>query len=204
MQKEIKEQYKAKLGEKISEAYIEVRKLIIESFSFEIYKVENELSIHDVMDARDQAKFPSFMRDVDSLSEFVDSVTKARTHYEQYLDLKSAAFLYALETYLLSLMAFMRDNKIYSAINEVGCLIILDIVKWGNLFDHHIVKRINSPSCKLYSKTGNKWQKEKAEIINSFVKESFFNKYIKGQLEFPLDIFAIAACRDENDTMKRA
>ena len=197
--KEIKEQYRAKLGEKISEAYIGVRELLVQTDTIEIFEAEREMNIAEATSMREQKFYPSFMNSKEDYFAYVVKVTEARTKHEQYLDLTSAAYLYAIETYLMSLAVYMRDNKLFSVINEVGTLIIIDALKWSKLFDAHIVKMINAPKFKLFSKIGKRWENEKAKMAEEFLECSMLNLYIKGEIEFPLHLTAVAAIRNENE-----
>ena len=123
--KEQKSQHEKKLGEKITTAYLNVKDLLIQSSSYELYDYENSnVKIKDIFIYDEFAVYSAFMHDKDTLSSFINSLAGARRNDEPYLDLKTAAGLYILEKYMLSLLMYIKDNdledKLYTLISLNG------------------------------------------------------------------------------------
>ena len=48
---------------------------------------------------------------IGDIPNFFKKITQARADYEQYLDLKSAAYLLAMERYLMSLALYVKEKN---------------------------------------------------------------------------------------------
>lgn len=178
------------LGEKICQAYINVRELIEECNTVEFLNIE-DISIENILVSVDRAVYPSFMNDKESLFSLLDNLEDVRKNSEPYLDLTAAAELYAMERYLISLSLFIRENKLEEKCRIIGCVVIVDLTRRLKQLDKYVVNKINKPKFKLYSKEGMVWKRKKQKAVNKYLIKSELNKLIIGQSDFPIDMLTL-------------
>lgn len=188
--KDQKQKFKEVLGESIALSLTNVRNVVVMTKTMEVYTEDSEISTdgaNDISAFRDFAWYPAFMNDRETLSEFWEEISSLRSEYEQFLDLMSAAYLYAIDKYLMSLMLYIKKNNLQNYLHLVGCFVIIDIQKWEKRFDIHLVKRINKPYFKLFSRHGVKWNIAKWYVEKTFLKKTQLHQAMQGKLEFPIE-----------------
>ncbi len=193
--REHKQKFDDVLGEKIATALNNVRNVALKTKTIEIYTENDNIStdnVNDINAFHNFVHYPEFMNDKESLLVFCSGISSLRSEYEQYLDLKSAAYLYGLEKYLMSLALFISKHDLGDCLPEVGCFVIVDVEKWERRFDVHLVKQINKPHYKLFSRHGKKWNIAKWYVRKSFLERSELNKVIQGTSKFPIEILLAA------------
>lgn len=183
---EQKANYKSSLGERITTAYLEVKSFLEECIVYEIYDIDNGIIKREGNDITDEpAVYPSFMNDKDSMREFVSKLSNTRKNCEAYVDLKTAAGLLMFEKYIVSLLSFINENDISEDLRFVGGIVYIDIVKWQRDMDEQVIKMLNKPKYKIYSKNGKRWEKIRENAVNKYLKQTALNEMnVKGIKEF--------------------
>lgn len=181
--------YKAELGNKIGNAYIELREIISKLTSIEIYTNDNRLPTTDnILIPKQNAVYPSFMSTYNSLCDCLREISNARAKHEDFLDIPSASMLYCLERYLLSLTYYIAEQGLVNNCDFIGCIAIVDIQKIQRNFDVLLVKRINKPSFKLFYKKSILWKLRKKWVEKLYLEKSYLNKLITGSIVIPNDV----------------
>ena len=186
---EQKRRYLETVGSRISDALVCAREICEKTRAIEVFTDDGKLHTENAKDTnafRDYAWYPGFMTEKETLAEFVSAVAEARAKHEPYLDLVSASYLYVLEKYLFDLLLYVKQNELMKSLPLLGCAVIFDIQKWEQSFDRHLVKQINQPHYKLFSRHGNSWEKAKKTAEQEFLKESELQKLMLGTSEFPI------------------
>lgn len=188
---EQKRRYLETVGSKISDALVCAREVCVKSRVIEVFMPDGDIHTQDAKDVdafRNYAWYPGFMFNKETLADFVNVVTEARAKHEPYLDLISASHLYVLEKYLIDLLLYVKQNDLYGYLPFVGCAVIIDFQKWERSFDCHLVKQINQPHYKLFSRHGRSWEKAKKMVEKQFLQESELQKLMQGTSEFPIGL----------------
>lgn len=172
--------YKDTIGENIATALTAVREIGLSTNAINIYDKSVEHTDADSVNAvHEVVYYPGFMSDKELLVEFCESVSAARGKHEPYLDLMSAAYLYALERYLLNVAMYVRKYDLLEELDTLGLILIIDISKWEKAFDRHLVKRINQPHYRLFTRDGWLWKLAKQYVEWRYLKKSELNKMMK-------------------------
>ena len=180
--------YKAELGNKIGNVYIELRELISKLTGIEIYNIAEELpTIENIFIPENNVVYPSFISTYKSLCDFLKEISNARAKYEDFLDIPSASMLFCLERYLFSLTCYIAENKLVENCDFIGCIVFVDIQKIQRDFDVILVKRINKPHFKLFHKKSFYWKLRKIYVKNHYLKKSDLNKLIKKSIVIPYE-----------------
>lgn len=106
LKKEQQQKFESFLGEKVAYALSCVRDVVVSTKTYEIYTEDETISTDEAKNIymfKEFPMYPSFMNDKETLLDFCTKISSLRSEYEKYLDLKSAAYLHALEKYLISL-----------------------------------------------------------------------------------------------------
>ena len=203
--KEQKQKFKDVLGEQIAIALSNVRDIVVRTKTMEVYTEGDTIptdEANDINAFRNFAWYPSFMNDKESLFEFYEQICSLRSKHEQFLDLKSAAYLYGLEKYLMSLALYINKNSLQDLLPLVGCFVIIDVQKWEKKFDIHLVKQMNKPHYKLFSRHGIRWSVAKWYIEKFFLEKSELHKVMQGTSDFPSNL--VIASENKKELQKTA
>lgn len=186
--KERRDKHQDQIGERISAALTAARDIAISTrtiemhhYSLEDIQTENAGSDQDVL------YYPAFLTNTDTLMEFVSKVTDARKSHEPYLDLMSAAYLYVLERYLRNIALYVAQYQYQDELDTLGLALIVDVQKWERNFDTHLVRRMNHPHYRLFSRHGWIWSKAKRYVENKYLLNSELDKMIKISAEMEGD-----------------
>lgn len=172
--------YKTQISDEILSALKTVRELTKEIMALIPYEGSiNNAKVVSINSYRELIYYPSCMSNIDTFSEYCNRISKTREQCEQYLDLKSASYLYALEKYMMALALYIKKTNGKVALPEIGLIVIVDLHKWGKQFDIHLVKQINNPHYTLFSQHGKKWNKAKSHIENTFLNNTQLQELIK-------------------------
>lgn len=162
------------LSEKIAEAMLDVQKFerrirIIESVSKDITEIDSA-----------KAKVvPAIFYSKENLFEFQNDLSHVLAEHERYLDMKTVAFLIAMQRYLSKLMvSFVGQSD--EGLQQLGLLLSGDVTKWQKDLDKHVIKKINKNPYKLNSLSGKKWDWIRTRVINKYVDESDLSKIVEG------------------------
>lgn len=199
------QQFKNILGEQVATSLNRVRNAVVKTKTMEVYTEDDSIptdKANDINAFRNFAWYPAFMYDADTLSDFYSEICSLRSECEQYLDLRSAAYLYAIEKYLMSLMLYIAKNNLQNYLHLVGCFVIIDIQKWEKSFDIHLVNQINKPHYKLFSRHGLKWSIAKWYVEKSFLKKTQLHQVMQGTSVFPIE--AIVAAKESEKEIVNA
>lgn len=177
IKKERYTKYQDTVGSKIASALIAVRKIVLSTKTIEMYQesmdnfpAENANAINDII------HYPAFMTDKDTLLKMCRTVSNARGRHEPYLDLISASYLYVFERYLYALALYISNNSFQNNIDGLGTILIVDIEKLASKFDRHLVKRINQPHYRLFSRHGIMWTFAKRYVEKKYLLNTMLNK----------------------------
>ena len=176
------------LGDKICQAYLSVREIIEECNTIDWLDQDQDISVKNIFVSMDFAVYSSFMNDKESMWRFIEKLTEVRQTAEPYVDLKTAASLYAMERYLMSLSLYIRENSLEEKYKILGCIVVVDATRWLKQLDKHVINKINKPKYRLYSKEGMIWEAKKRNAVNKYLKKSELNKLITGKSNFPVDV----------------
>lgn len=149
--------YQAQVYNKRMEIIWEIREFLKKSLEYEEDLEETDEQRMSTSIDCDTMKFPSFMRDRESLLEHALKISDMRKKYEVYLDLRSAACLYIMEKYLRKLLEVVGTGLSEKDLNLIGGILIVDICKWAKAFDTVLVRMLNKPKYKLYAQRGWQW-----------------------------------------------
>lgn len=188
---EQKQRYLESVGSRISDALVCAREICEKTRIIEVFTTDGEIHVEDIKSTnalQDLPLYPGFMSNQESLSDFFDAVSEARSKHEPYLDLTSASYLYVLERYLVDLSVFAKNNDLHESLPFLGCAVIFDIQKWANAFDRHLVKQINKPHYQLFSRNGRCWKKAMGKAKKKFLEESELQKLLHGTSDFPISL----------------
>lgn len=191
--KEQKIKFRSTIGEQIATALSSVRKLVVNINTIEVFAAAETIPQNDANNIsafQDFSYYPSFMTNHKTFGQLCDEISLLRKNSEQFLDLKSAAYLYGIEKYLISLMLFIGHNNLQDHLPFIGCFVIADVQNWEKKFDKHLVKKINKPHYKLFSRHGIKWRITKWYIKKSFLNKSELHKMMQGKSDFYKSMFA--------------
>jgi|GEM_PF-4351170 len=178
--KEQHTKYEDKIGERIAEALLAVREIVLSTKDFEIYQDSLERSSADTANAiKEAVYYPAFMADKDSIFEMFEVVCEARRNYESYLDLISASYLYVFDRYLMNLLLFIGKNGFQDDMEVLGLALIIDVQKWNSSFDQHLVKQINRPHYKIFSRHGWVWELSKKYAEKKFLMNTELDKLMR-------------------------
>lgn len=181
--------YKAELGNKIGNTYIELREIISKLTSIEIYGITNQIpSINNILNLKDNVIYPSFMSTYDSLCDSLKEISNARAKHEEFLDISSASMLYGLERYLFSLICYVAENDFTNDCDFVGCIVISDVQKIKLDFDKLLVRRLNHPLYKLFHQKSIFWSLRKKWVEYNYLKKSYLSKLIKKSIIIPDEV----------------
>lgn len=203
--KEQKLKFKDVLGEQIATSLSTVRSTVVKIKTIEVFTEDETIpsdEANDINVYRSFAYYPSFMNDSESFSKLIEEISLLRANYEQFLDLKSAAYLYGLEKYLMSLALYIGKNSLQDHLHLVGCFVIIDVQKWEKNFDVHLVKQINKPHYRLFSRHGLRWSIAKWYIEKFFLEKSELHKVMQGTSDFPINL--VIASENKKELQKTA
>lgn len=198
---EQKQKFKGTLGEKIAISLSSVRHVVVKTKTMEVYSENGTMptdATKEISTRHDFAWYPAFMTNAEALLDFASRVSSLRSEHEPYLDLKSAAYLYALEDYLMSLMLYIKKNGLVDYLHLIGCFVIIDIQKWEKRVDVHLVRQINKPHYKLFSRHGIKWSVAKWYVEKTFLEKTELHKAMQGIPIAPIEAI-IAAKTSEKE-----
>lgn len=199
LKKEQRIKFQETLGENIATSLTAVRELVLKTKSIEAYDFES-YQADDINAFKQFLLYPAFMGDGKTLGDMFSEVLEARRKHEAYLDLKSAAYLYVFEKYLTDLMLYIGQYNLQRGIDRLGMLIIIDVQKWESSFDKHLVKQINHPHYKIFTRHGWRWNLMKWLIEREFMQKSILNKLMQNNLEgLPFDPKIVCATPDKPD-----
>lgn len=172
--------FQNELGRKKADALFQVRELILQLDVFEAL----EESIYQALENNENSKnliwYPQFMSDFDTLLDYWREILEVRGKYEPFLSYKTAAQLYTFDMYLRDLIFYIKEGKLYNACQYYGALILPDVQRWQRSFDALIVKEINNPSYKLFSKNSWLWNFTRDQTEKKFRKNLKMKSVIQG------------------------
>lgn len=178
--KERHNKYQDKIGENIASALTAVREIVLSTKSIDVYSDSiGYASVDSTKAFSDTLLYPAFMENKDTLLEMCTSVSEARGKHEPYLDLMSAAYLYVFERYLMNLAMYIGKHDYVDELDTLGCVLIIDIQKWEEKFDRHLVKRINRPHYRLFSRHGWVWKIAKYYVEKKYLLNTELNAMMK-------------------------
>ena len=158
-------------GDRIAEALCAVRDIELKSGIQEVYDIKNRLNEPDLDMFSPGGIYPEIMNSPNDFTNYFERINEARKQYERYLDYETAAYLYYIENYCLTLMKYMGDHQ-QLEFPLAGTVFIFDLQNWQKAYEKEIVKRINSPKYYVCAKDGWRWEYEKKKIMNKFWKKS--------------------------------
>ena len=136
-----------------------------------MYDIKNRLNEPDLDMFSPGGIYPEIMNSPNDFTNYFERINEARKQYERYLDYETAAYLYYIENYCLTLMKYMGDHQ-QLEFPLAGTVFIFDLQNWQKAYEKEIVKRINSPKYYVCAKDGWRWEYEKKKIMNKFWKKS--------------------------------
>lgn len=177
--RERKTKYQDKIGENIAAALTAAREVELFANSVEIYKYNvNHPPVANANAIKDAIYYPAFFADKEALRELGELVSETRKKHEAYLDLMSAAYLYVFERYLMTLALFLKQRK-WKDLDVLGLIMIADVKKWERDFDRHLVKRINKPHYKVFSRHGWLWNLAKKYVEKKYLLKTELDKMMR-------------------------
>lgn len=186
LKKERRTKYQDKIGENIATALTAVREISMSTKTFEIYQYCIDNSPADNANAlSDSAYYPAFMANKATFFQMIEMVSNAREKHEPYLDFMSAAYIYVFERYLMNLALYAKKNGLQENLNVMGMILIVDIHKWENKFDRHLVKQLNLPHYKLFSRHGWRWKLAKYYVERKYLLNTELDKIMKTSVKMP-------------------
>lgn len=171
IKKEQKVRFENVTGDRTAEALCAVRDIELKARNKEVYDIKNRMNEPNLDMFSPGRIYPEIMNSPNDFTNFFECVSEARGEYERYLDYKTAAFLYYMENYCLTLMKYMADHQPLE-FPLAGTAFIFDLQKWQKAYEKEIVKRINRPKYHVCAKDGWRWEYEKKKIMNKFWKRS--------------------------------
>ena len=173
IKKEQKVRFENVTGDRIAEALCAVRDIELKSGIQEVYDIKNRLNEPDLDMFSLGGIYPEIMNSPNDFTNYFERINEARKQYERYLDYETAAYLYYIENYCLTLMKYMGDHQ-QLEFPLAGTVFIFDLQNWQKAYEKEIVKRINSPKYYVCAKDGWRWEYEKKKIMNKFWKNLFY------------------------------
>lgn len=187
LRREQRIRFEEKIGAEIANSLSEVRELVTDIGTVEVFNPYQTFSeAKDIGDLVKCIRYPAFMNDLDSLYAFQAKVTDYRAKNERYLDLLSAAYLYVLERYLLNLCVFVGQKHLKEQLPIAGLMVICDTVKWEKAFDAHIVRQINHPHRRLFTRYGFKWKIAKRYVERKYLYNTKLQEAMTGKPNFQI------------------
>ena len=55
---------------------------------------------------------------------------------------------------------------------KAGVIFFADMQKWQCLYDEMLIKKINQQKCRLYTKSGYRWEREKKDVMKELWEKS--------------------------------
>lgn len=162
IKKEQKVRFENVTGDRIAEALCAVRDIELKSGIQEVYDIKNRLNEPDLDMFSLGGIYPEIMNSPNDFTNYFERINEARKQYERYLDYETAAYLYYIENYCLTLMKYMGDHQ-QLEFPLAGTVFIFDLQNWQKAYEKEIVKRINSPKYYVCAKDGWRWEYEKKE-----------------------------------------
>lgn len=172
-------------GDKILEALFRIRDIELKCCEMELLEKEDWLLDGNRLNFFNyDLCYPAIMNDSKSLDLFFDMINSARREEERYLDYKTASYLAYMESYILSLIEYLYNNKLEDVYPLVGYVFQRDFMKWQTSIEKNVVKVINSSKYKLNTKIGRKWISNQKRI-----RKKMWNKsLLRGVLNNSNDI----------------
>ncbi|MFB5518917.1 hypothetical protein [Enterococcus casseliflavus] len=164
------------ISKKITEAL-----LIVQKFERQLRTIELMSSVNiEKIFTEESRHIPAIFFTKENLFDFQNELSSILRNQEQLLDMKTVAFLNAMEKYLTMFMVSF-PNTTQSELQELGFLFSEDIKIWQVELDKHVIKQINKFSYKLTSLSGKKWDRIRTDKIESFVKNSKMFEFLNRQ-----------------------
>lgn len=172
--REQKVRFENHIGDKITNAIIEIRELVIEANAYEVYDIDNILENEgkDFNVFNDVRNYPAIMNGQAEFCEFTNKINDARKNNEKYLDRETAAYLYYMNRYTLQLMIYIGDMGLNNDFPFVGTAFIHDFNKWVRAYDRVLVRKLNRSNCKIKCKSGFLWELTKKYVMGKLWKKS--------------------------------
>ena len=171
--------YENVIGDKIANSLIAVRDIELKLRGQELLNPESTFKEKDFDMFGQNAIYPSIMHNKKKFDKIISEISNARKKYEPYLDYKAAAYLYYGERYLFNLKKYISDHPLISY-PLAGAIFYIDLQKWQTKYDELIIKNVNHQNCKLYSKSGWKWERAKKKVMEELWEKSILFKLMKG------------------------
>lgn len=169
MKKQQSIDYRNDVMKKKTEAITEVRKVVLELKEYEVFGAG---IINTEPHVEKNAFYPSMMTSKESFLDYSIRFSDARRKWEPYLSLKVAARLCAFEQYLLYLASVVAKYPANDRVQLIGSVAIVDIQKWQKKTDQCLVNEMNSPSYKVFSENGNRWNRNVKRQRRSLIYKS--------------------------------
>lgn len=163
--------YENVLGDQIAKAFIAVRDIELKATSIELHNTAPQLREKDFDIFRPEAVRHSIMNSGEDFNAFFREINAARGKYEPYLDYASAAYLYYMERYSIMLMKYISEHQPLDY-PTAGVIFYADIQKWQNSYDSLLIKRMNQQKCRLYVKSGWRWERAKKKVMKELWERS--------------------------------
>lgn len=169
--------YENVLGDQIAKAFIAVRDIELKATSIELHNVVPQLKEKDFDIFHPDTARHSIMNSGEDFNAFFCEINAAREKYEPYLDYDSAAYLYYMERYSIMLMKYISEHQPLDY-PTAGVIFYADIQKWQSLYDALLIKRMNQQKCRLYVKSGWRWERAKKKVTKELWERSILFKKI--------------------------
>lgn len=167
------------IGDRIAESLLAVRDIELKLRSQELLCPENSFKEKEFDMFGQDAIYPTIMHNKEEFAKFIGLVNNARRKYEPYLDYESAAYLYYGERYLLNLAKYVTNQPLLTY-PLAGAIFFVDLQKWQIRYDQLLIRKVNHQKCKLYAKSGWKWELEKKKVMKKLWEKSVLFKLMKG------------------------
>lgn len=181
LKKEQKVRFQDMIGEKISNALLEVREIVGEASAIEIFDPSEyggeKPEPASLMDGQ-PIIYQAILEDSEALNAYFEKIHEARRNYNKYLDREAAAYLYYAERYLMQLQTYFEQEGAFVAGPIAGLLISADIQAWQRKFDTVLIKKINRHKCKLQKHDGIRWNYTREKIFRRLWKKSVLNTLV--------------------------
>lgn len=172
LEKERKAGGRGLIGEKIMAALIAVR-----TFERELRTIESVYPDENGVDQIDTDRpFQAIFTSKEHFNNFFNELLDVLSKHEEYLDLKTVAFLLAMQDYQTKFYQNVVSEDM--DIRGIGAGLYPDLMKWQKDFDAHLVDRINKNYAKVYTLRGWWWNRTLARIRKKYVEDSILNKTI--------------------------
>lgn len=160
LKKEQKVRFQDVIGEKIAEALIEIRGVAEEAALVKhVSTFKGGAESVDIMSGFCLA-CPQILTSGKALHAYYKKINSLRLSVNQYVDCETAAYLDYMETYLKQLMLYLQKCDMAMEQEPIlGVLLSEDFINWQCRYDAHLVKKINSHKCKIYTHKGRIWER---------------------------------------------